>query len=283
MIIIPLGNNTRAEVISSVIGQLSDGIWENSGAMKKYWMYANVNGTNLEVDDEKIDRAPNGFRGMTEEKVRDWFANKAKQVVKIYFEDYHIPSNHWKRDNSEDIIDYMGGHRVPEISVADVYECYDYLKQRKGKYNYGKEGADISASEEINQMNEETLFTAAAVLDLLRQIDELSDKDIDVFDNESFALITIGDSQYRIDYNQADSVEVPEAAVDEVTDIIEDTYDELGASGVEYEEVNDIQVDENGDLDVVEGGLIKETLKTLLVGGLVRLTGKLVGDDVKGK
>ena len=132
-------------------------------------------------------------------------------------------------------------------------------------------------------MNEETLFTAAAVLDLLRQIDELSDKDIDVFDNDSFALITIGDSQYRIDYNQADSVEVPEAAVDEVTDIIEDTYDELGASGVEYEEVNDIQVDENGDLDVVEGGLIKETLKTLLVGGLVRLTGKLVGDDVKRK
>ena len=128
--------------------------------------------------------------------------------------------------------------------------------------------------------NQETLFTAAALLDFLRQIDELSDKDIDVFDNQSFALITIGDSQYRIDYNTAEDVEVPEEAVDEVTDIIEDTYDELGASGVEYEEVNDFEVNDAGNLDVVEGGIIKETLKTLALGGLVRLTGKLVGKDI---
>ena len=128
--------------------------------------------------------------------------------------------------------------------------------------------------------NQETLFTAAALLDFLRQIDELSDKDIDVFDNESFALITIGDNQYRIDYDTAEEVEVPEEAVDEVTDIIEDTYDELGASGVDYEEVSDIVEDENGNLDVVEGGIIKEALKTLAIGGLVRLTGKLVGKDI---
>lgn len=128
--------------------------------------------------------------------------------------------------------------------------------------------------------NQETLFTAAALLDFLRQIDELSDKDIDVFDNQSFALITIGDNQYRIDYNTAEEVEVPEEAVDEVTDIIEDTYDELGASGVDYEEVADIAEDEDGNLEVVEGGIIKEALKTLAIGGLVRLTGKLVGKDI---
>lgn len=128
--------------------------------------------------------------------------------------------------------------------------------------------------------NQETLFTAAAVLDLLRQIDELSDKDIDVFDNESFALITIGDNQYRIDYNTAEEVEVPEEAVDEVTDIIEDTYDELGSSGVDYEEVADLEVNDDEDVEVVEGGIIKEALKTLAIGGLVRLTGKLVGKDL---
>ena len=136
-------------------------------------------------------------------------------------------------------------------------------------------------------MNNETLFTAASLLDFLRQIDELSDKDIDVFDNESFALITIGDNQYRIDYDTAEEVEVPEEAVDEVTDIIEDTYDELGASGVDYEEVSDIVENDDGDLEVVEsdqevveGGIIKEALKTLAIGGLVRLTGKLVGKDI---
>ena len=128
--------------------------------------------------------------------------------------------------------------------------------------------------------NQETLFTTASLLDFLSQIDELADKDIDVFDNESFALITIGDNQYRIDYDTAEEVEVPEEAVDEVTDIIEDTYDELGASGVDYEEVSDIVEDEDGNLDVVEGGIIKEALKTLAIGGLVRLTGKLVGKDI---
>lgn len=128
--------------------------------------------------------------------------------------------------------------------------------------------------------NQETLFTAAALLDFLRQIDELSDKDIDVFDNESFALITIGDNQYRINYDTAEEVEVPEEAVEEVTDIIEDTYDELGASGVDYEEVNNIEVDDEGNLNVIEGGIIKEALKTLAIGGLVRLTGKLVGKDI---
>ena len=129
-------------------------------------------------------------------------------------------------------------------------------------------------------MNEETLFTAPAVLDLLRQIDELSDKDINIFDNDNFALITIGDSQYRIDYGSASDIEVEDEVVEEVTDIVEDTYDELGAEGVDYEEVNDIEVDEEGNLNVVEGGIIKEALKTLAIGGLVRLTGKLVGKDI---
>ena len=125
-------------------------------------------------------------------------------------------------------------------------------------------------------MNNETLFTPAAVLDFLRQIDELADKDINVFDNDSFALITIGDSQYRIDYSNAEDVEVSEEVVEEVTDIVEETYDALGAEGVELEEIQDIT--EEGE--VVEGGIIKEALKTLAVGGLVRLTGKMLGKDV---
>lgn len=125
-------------------------------------------------------------------------------------------------------------------------------------------------------MDNEILFTSASLLDFLRQVDELSDKDINVFDNESFALITIGESQYRIDYNNAEDVEVEPEVIDEVTDIVEETYDELGAEGVEFEEVQDI----TEDGDVVEGGIIKEALKTLAVGGMVRLTSKLLGKDV---
>lgn len=115
--------------------------------------------------------------------------------------------------------------------------------------------------------NNEILLTPAALLDFLRQVDELADKDISVDDTGSALNITIGDSSYSIDFNQAEEVEVPDEVVDEVSEINETTYE--GLDDVEYTEVS--------DEEVVEGGLIKEALKTLAVGGLVRLTAKLLG------
>lgn len=148
--IIHLGDETRAEVIDSVLGQLSDGIWENSSAMNKYWMFADVEGTDLVIDDEPfrdeqgwgrygstLKRTQNGFAGKSEKQIKDWFANKAKQVVKIWAEDESKdPKYIWNRANDDDIVDYMGGHKVRTITVADVYECYDFLKGRSGK-KYG--------------------------------------------------------------------------------------------------------------------------------------------------
>lgn len=116
--------------------------------------------------------------------------------------------------------------------------------------------------------NNEILLTPAALLDFLRQVDELADKDISVDDTGSALNITIGDSSYSIDFNQAEEVEVPDEVVDEVADINESTYEEL--DDVEYTEVSD-------DDEVVEGGLIKEALKTLAIGGLVRLASKIIG------
>ena len=119
--------------------------------------------------------------------------------------------------------------------------------------------------------NNEILLTPAALLDFLRQVDELADKDISVDDTGSALNITIGDSSYSIDFNQAEEVEVPTEVVDEVADINESTYEEL--DDVEYTEVPD-------DQEVVVGGIIKEALKTLAVGGLVRLAGKIMGKDI---
>ena len=39
-LIINLGNTTRAKIVRAIIGQLSDGKWENSPGMYKYWRYA---------------------------------------------------------------------------------------------------------------------------------------------------------------------------------------------------------------------------------------------------
>lgn len=121
--------------------------------------------------------------------------------------------------------------------------------------------------------NNEILLTPAALLDFLRQVDELADKDISVDDTGSALNITIGDSSYSIDFGDAETVEVPNDVVEEVAEINENTYEEI--DDVEYTEVSD-------EGEVVEGGVIKELLKTLAVGGMVRLTGKVLGDDFKG-
>ena len=115
--------------------------------------------------------------------------------------------------------------------------------------------------------NNEILFTPAALLDFLRQVDELADKDIEVRDVEGGITVTIGESTYSIDPADASDIEVPDEVVEEVGEINETTYEEL--DDVEYTELEDDET--------VEGGIIKEALKTLAVGGLVRLTAKLLG------
>ena len=118
--------------------------------------------------------------------------------------------------------------------------------------------------------NNEILFTPAALLDFLRQIDELSDKDIIVNDTDATITVTIGDSTYSINTRNAEEVEVADEVVDEVAEI----------NDTAYEEMDDIEFTEISEDEVVEGGIIKEALKTLAVGGLVRLTGKILGKEV---
>ena len=119
--------------------------------------------------------------------------------------------------------------------------------------------------------NNEILLTSASLLDFLRQIDELSDKDIILNEDDSAITVTIGDSTYSINKSDAEEVEVPDEVVDEVSEINESTFEEL--DDVEY-------TPEAADEETVEGGIISEALKTLAVGGMVRLTSKLLGKDV---
>ena len=105
---------------------------------------------------------------------------------------------------------------------------------------------------------EELVFTPAAVLDLLSSIEELKDYDIEFYNDNNTMSFTIGESKYEINTKVAEDVEVPEEVLDEVSEINEENYEPY--------------LDQVADGDVVEGGLIKELIKTLAIGGLVRLT-----------
>lgn len=118
------------EVLNSVIGQMSDGMWENTPYYNKFWMFCNIDKDNsIIVQDRgqfRWDRFYcSGFREMDEQQVRDFFAKRIKAILHQFKKDYGI-------DDEEQKCEYMGYHE--EISVR---ECREFAK---ALLNY-KEGA----------------------------------------------------------------------------------------------------------------------------------------------
>lgn len=114
---------------------------------------------------------------------------------------------------------------------------------------------------------DEIVFTPAAVLDLLTQIEELEDYEIGIKDGVSGTLqVTVGESVYTIDTNNVAEVHVDESTVNDVEDVNQDAYSYMSDSG----EVK---------LEPINSGIIKQFAKTLLVGGLVRLTSKILSKE----
>lgn len=129
-------------VIESVLGQLSDGIWENSQAMNKYWLALSNEKTDLAVSENMFEkfcgkRYLNPFLNLPEDEIKKWFATKLKQVVKHEEKDSG-GKNWWKRDNNNIVLDYLSGYykddegvlQKHEVTVADAYRVYDKLLGR---------------------------------------------------------------------------------------------------------------------------------------------------------
>ena len=137
------------EIISSVFGQLSDGIWENSPRMNGYWMFA----TNKKYNGKVVlvvDKTPGSWLGsnspkalghrylypnvnnpylhMSDEKIIAWFANKIKYIVKLELGDSHFAANEWNRTNTHQL-DYLGGYK-DKVTISDAYKAYDIMKGR---------------------------------------------------------------------------------------------------------------------------------------------------------
>lgn len=110
--------------------------------------------------------------------------------------------------------------------------------------------------------NSTLLLTPASLVDFLSQIDELSEKSISLNSDNGYIAVSIGEATYRI--RPQDEVNVPVSVddIDEVNEAADDTYDELVDNG--YIE----------NSDEIESGIIKELIKTLAIGGMVRLAAK---------
>lgn len=114
------------EVLDSVLGQMSDGIWEDSPSMEKYWGHVDFEMIDGEVCIVVDDSWNSGFRGKTDDEIRKYFAVKIKQVVK---EEINDGANiEWTR-NSKEHLDYMHD----SVTVGDCYRVYDALLGRQNR------------------------------------------------------------------------------------------------------------------------------------------------------
>ena len=109
------------------------------------------------------------------------------------------------------------------------------------------------------------VFTPASVLSLLTKIDELKDVNIGMTETMDGKLqLSVGESVYELEPEVDTSVQVDDSVVDKIEDVNKQTYEDLAEDG-------EVELQEE-----VTGGVLKEIAKTLLLGGMVRLTGKML-------
>ena len=113
-------------MLNSIIGQMSDGIWENTPSMNGYWMFANelspgVLGLSTDwYGNRSYGNTSNPYREMSDDEVRRYYANKAKYIAQLWMNDNNInPYRNWGPDNEEECDYFHDG-----ITVADAYEFF---------------------------------------------------------------------------------------------------------------------------------------------------------------
>ena len=157
-----LSDAKAKDILNSVIGQMSDGIWENTSQMNRYWQYADIVEQNGELF-IKVDRNSygSGFYGKSDEEVRKFFANKVKQIAKEFINDYHydIPDLKWDRNCTVECsyLDYNSG-----ATIQDGYRVYDKLLGRIDRIKTESklvEKTNIELQEEVETNINDAIYT----------------------------------------------------------------------------------------------------------------------------
>lgn len=137
-----LTDSASLNVLMSTLGQLSDGIWENSNVARHYWEFADIDMIDGEVcllikknayESYSYNSRPteNYFRTrmhLDPTAIKKYFANKVRAVVRENAKDY--PNAGIKCSaKCEVALDYMSDYdnHDNEIRACDAYRVYKAL------------------------------------------------------------------------------------------------------------------------------------------------------------
>lgn len=115
------------EILRSVVGQMSDGIWEDSSYYTGYWLFVDIDdNNNICVYDKKYcSHGRNKFYGMSDDEVKKFFARMIKKIVFEELKDRNIDRRkQFKLGNSLEL-SYMNYREC--VTVSDCVEAYNTL------------------------------------------------------------------------------------------------------------------------------------------------------------
>lgn len=136
------------DVLNSVLGQMSDGMWENSKIMEHYWPFVEIQRVNDSVcividttynsEDAWHPNTPyNNFfihkLNKDPEKIKQFFANKIRHIVHENAKDYNWDNKRMSKKNTH-VLTYMHSYNkdkngnYPPITVSDAHKVYTALK-----------------------------------------------------------------------------------------------------------------------------------------------------------
>lgn len=226
---IPIGlkDEKTKDILNAVVGQLSDGIWENSPGMERYWRFTDGgDGKGNIIVYNGYERNPwynprqrgsgnpwfySAFNDMDDDAVKRYFAHKIKQIVKE-------EGLEWKRDNTEPCtyLDYDSG-----VTVRDAYKVYDRLL---GRIDRITEGVAMSKDDpnfkelviRDFQLFMEDKYDIATKRDLARALENVTEDDIneyftgmfyEIFDTEDLESANEAEKIIRDRYYAMEDIE----------------------------------------------------------------------------
>lgn len=176
------------EYLDPVMGQLSDGIWENSPQMVAYWRCNSLTDEGIAMDELAQSYSgrqtyTNPLFGKASEDVRRWFADKLKAVVKQWLEDNDMPVDAWNRVNNDEVNYLRDGQ-----TVAGAYKAYDSLKGRPSKE--GKE-VKVKVSKLAKNLEVGDMIERKKIVNVIQPITSRDNIVTIVYDNDEVQRIVL--------------------------------------------------------------------------------------------
>lgn len=116
----------QKDILASIMGQLSDGYWENSPRMEQYWRNADVQERDGKVV-LVVRKHAFPYYAMSDDQIKQWFAKKIKFIIK---EEFGKGRDVWSRTNTKQKTDWLSHKSPSQTSVSDCYYAYDTLMGR---------------------------------------------------------------------------------------------------------------------------------------------------------